>query len=173
MTHLSKIPTFTIRQASLDDFDAMGPLWHLLDGYHQGQDPKRFPGTPKDAPRSKAYIAELIHCADRALLVAEQCPTIEGERGSLIGLSLVTLKTCPPGPVFPVRVMFEIDNLVVDETCRRQGIARALLAASEEWAKENGASEMLLNVYAFNEGAKRFYESLGFQPLRIQMVHAL
>ncbi len=173
MTRLSKIPTFTIRHACLDDFDAMGPLWHQLDGYHQGYDPNRFPGTPKDAPRSSAYIAEQIHCADRALLVAEKCPTIEGEGGALIGLSLVALKTCPPGPVYPVRVKFEIENLVVAETSRRQGVARALLNASEDWARQNGASEMLLNVYAFNEGATHFYESLGFQPLSIQMVHTL
>ena len=173
MTHLSKIPTFTIRQASLDDFEAMAPLWRQLDGYHQGKDPRRFPGTPDEAPRSHAYIAEVIHCADRALLVAESCSTVEGKKGKLVGLSLATLKTIPPSPIHPVRAVFEVDNLVVDETSRRQGVARALLSASEDWARQNGAHEMMLNVYAFNEGAKCFYEKLGFQPLRIQMVHAL
>ena len=78
MTHLAKIPTFTIRQAVLADFDAMAPLWFQLDGYHQGKDPRRFPGTPQDAPRALSYIKELIHCADRALLVAQSCPGIEG-----------------------------------------------------------------------------------------------
>nr|WP_321462786.1 N-acetyltransferase [uncultured Cohaesibacter sp.] len=173
MTHLSKIPTFTIRQARMDDFEAMAPLWRQLDGYHQGRDPRRFPGTEEKSPRSHAYIAEVIHCADQALLVAESCPTIEGQPGKLMGLALVSVKTCPPGPVHPVRVVFEVENLIVDETSRRQGVAKALLGASESWARQNGACEMLLNVYAFNEAARHFYESLGFQPLRIQMVHAL
>nr|WP_319484082.1 N-acetyltransferase [uncultured Cohaesibacter sp.] len=173
MTHLAKIRPFTMRQARLDDFEAMEPLWRQLDGYHQARDPQRFPHKQDEAPRSREYIAEVIHCADRALLLAESCPSLAGEASRLIGLCLVTLRTCPPGPVYPVRVIFEVDNLVVDETMRRQGVARALLGEAETWARSNGAKEMLLNVYDFNEGAKRFYEQLGFQPLRVQMVHAL
>ena len=66
MTHLAKIPTFTIRQAVLADFDAMAPLWFQLDGYHQGKDPRRFPGTPQDAPvhcpiSRNLFIAPTVH----------------------------------------------------------------------------------------------------------------
>jgi GNAT superfamily N-acetyltransferase len=47
---------------------------------------------------------------------------------------------------------------------RRQGIAEALSRAVATWARERGASAILLSVSDWNDGARRVYEAIGFVP---------
>lgn len=58
----------------------------------------------------------------------------------------------------------KMTSLVVDNRCRRQGIASQLLAAcvaqSNIWS---GHSELFLEVRNENQGARLFYEKMGFQ----------
>ncbi len=54
-----------------------------------------------------------------------------------------------------------IDDLCVDETCRGQGIGRALFDYVKAWAKGEGVYNITLNVWACNQSAVRFYEKCG------------
>jgi len=56
----------------------------------------------------------------------------------------------------------EILNLAVDPTCRRLGIARALLDRVKSDARARGATAVHLEVERDNTAARRLYESLGF-----------
>lgn len=56
-------------------------------------------------------------------------------------------------------------NVAVHPSYRRRGIARRLVAACVEWARERGAREVVLQVKAANAGAQALYASLGFRPL--------
>lgn len=56
-------------------------------------------------------------------------------------------------------------NVAVDVDCRRQGIARRLVEASLEHAREHAASEVLLQVRQDNRGALALYEGMGFEAL--------
>jgi [ribosomal protein S18]-alanine N-acetyltransferase len=56
----------------------------------------------------------------------------------------------------------EILNIAVDPSCRRLGIARALLAHVESDARARGATAVHLEVERDNTAARRLYESLGF-----------
>jgi GNAT superfamily N-acetyltransferase len=51
---------------------------------------------------------------------------------------------------------------MVEQRFERQGIARALIAADERWAAERGLGHVRLSIGAANEGARAFYESLGY-----------
>ena len=62
-----------------------------------------------------------------------------------------------------------LDDLCVDESCRRQGIGEKLMAAVMAYARENGAYNVDLNVWEFNENAIRFYEKNGFTTQRRKM----
>ncbi|MDO7868922.1 GNAT family N-acetyltransferase [Nocardioides jiangxiensis] len=55
-----------------------------------------------------------------------------------------------------------IHDLLVDPARRRQGLARATVAALLEWGVEQGASTAWLHVEADNVPARTLYESLGF-----------
>jgi GNAT superfamily N-acetyltransferase len=50
----------------------------------------------------------------------------------------------------------------VQPAWRGRGIGQGVSGAVVEWARERGASEILLSVSDWNEGARRVYERLGF-----------
>ena len=62
----------------------------------------------------------------------------------------------------------DIHNIAVVEEFRRQGIARRLIARLERWAKDQGASEILLEMRVGNTEARPLYQSLGYSEVRIR-----
>ena len=62
-----------------------------------------------------------------------------------------------------------IDDLCVDENCRKQGIATALYNRVLEFARGLGCHSVTLNVWCGNDGAMRFYEKCGMKPQKIGM----
>ncbi len=57
---------------------------------------------------------------------------------------------------------FVVDVLYVRPAARGTGLAKALLRAAAEHAREQGAEVLELDVLEHNEGARRFYDRLGF-----------
>lgn len=57
-----------------------------------------------------------------------------------------------------------IDDLCVDETKRGYHIGSSLYNKVVEFAKENDCYNITLNVWAGNDSAKSFYESVGLKP---------
>lgn len=60
---------------------------------------------------------------------------------------------------------WEIENVVVGENCRRQGIARVLIdELVNRWANSDGVA-MLLEVRESNSAARALYEKAGFHEV--------
>ncbi len=59
-----------------------------------------------------------------------------------------------------------IHDLYVDADARGGGTGRALLIAAAQLALRRGCCRVDVNVVACNDAARRFYEGLGFAPLR-------
>jgi RimJ/RimL family protein N-acetyltransferase len=53
-------------------------------------------------------------------------------------------------------------GLMVAESHRRQGIGRALLQRTVDWARANSVNKLELHVFAHNAPALALYESFGF-----------
>ncbi len=51
---------------------------------------------------------------------------------------------------------------------RQRGIGHAVSQAVVAWARERGASSVLLSVSDWNDEARRVYESIGFVPTGVQ-----
>lgn len=170
---------FDVRPATMNDCDELNRLWHQLDAYHHLQDPVHFPALKLHEPaRTQDYIESLINRHDQILLVAQKLNDQPEQVGhtkapKLLGLASVFLQTLAPSAVFPARVLFELENLIVDQNVRRMGVARALCDAACQWARGHGAQEMTLNVYDFNSPARAFYEAMGFLPSKTQMKRPL
>ena len=64
--------------------------------------------------------------------------------------------------------MKNVLGIAVAGACRRQGVGRALLAAGEAWAKEDGAVAVRLVSGEGREGAHAFYQSLGYTGNKLQ-----
>jgi ribosomal-protein-alanine N-acetyltransferase len=52
---------------------------------------------------------------------------------------------------------------------RRQGIAREFMRQIEEWAKDRGASALMLEVEKSNSAAIELYKSLGYMQISVRM----
>lgn len=86
---------------------------------------------------------------DYSLLVAKQ-----GERvlGTSIGIVCQALDA-------PFLV---IENVVVDSSCRKQGVGRRIFEALDDFAKENHCQYALLVSSGFRKVAHCFYEAMGY-----------
>lgn len=57
---------------------------------------------------------------------------------------------------------WEIENVVVDATARRRGLADRLLGEALKLARDEGVERVFLEVRESNESARRLYEKWGF-----------
>ena len=67
----------------------------------------------------------------------------------------------------------EIGGLVVGEKFRRRGVGKALVEAAQRWAREQSVARLRVRTNQVREGAKAFYEHLGFQSVKSQAVFDL
>lgn len=63
-----------------------------------------------------------------------------------------------------------VENVVVHPDWRGQRIGEALMRHLEARARANGSAKLTLDTYAVNQGARRFYEGLGYDPRGIHYV---
>ena len=97
---------------------------------------------------------------DWLLLVAEFEPM------SAQGVVLVTSRI----DYFTQQQIAHIEVLAVAVEAERQGIAAALMASAEEWARSRGVTRIGLSVWESNARARRFYDLNGY---RAETVHYL
>lgn len=158
---LCRVRRPAVREATLRDIEAMAPLFEEVDAVHLDHHPERFrsPGWP---PRSREYLEQVMSSEHSTFLV------VEFER-RLVGLVNVAVYEAPKVPVFQPRVNGVVSDLIVTGSFRRRGIGRLLLEEAEVWVRRRGATSIELVVYEFNDGARRFYESLGYATLSRSM----
>lgn len=62
-----------------------------------------------------------------------------------------------------------IDDICVDESLRGGHIGKSLYDYVVAFANEKEFDNITLNVWSFNEGAYKFYQKCGMEPLKIVM----
>jgi ribosomal protein S18 acetylase RimI-like enzyme len=102
------------------------------------------------APPDREALTRLATWAGNRLLVARVGGEIAGT------LTLVTF------PV-PTGMRARIEDVVVDETARGQGVGAALTVEAVRLARAEGARTVDLTSRPSRESANRLYERLGFQ----------
>lgn len=64
-------------------------------------------------------------------------------------------------------------DIEIDAGWRGRGLGRAAMQAAERLATGAGIAAIGLSVFGFNEGARRLYDSLGYQVVATQMLKEL
>ena len=107
-------------------------------------------------------LQKLLQDQSRPIFIAEA-------DGKVLGYGFCILKKTRNDPVLADHTTLYIDDLCVDENCRGKRIGKAVYTYIVDYAKALGCDSVTLNVWAFNESAKGFYESLGMKPQKIGM----
>ena len=104
-------------------------------------------------PPTKDELRELIESESSTLLSAYEID----EKGPILGILCLTVYRVPTG------VRSIIEDVVVDGSARRRGIAEALMQKAIELARESGAEGISLTSHPQRQAANLLYQSLGFQ----------
>ena len=150
----------TIRLAETRDIPGMISLLYQVGGVHHDIRPDIF--REKAIKYTEEDLRRLLQDENRPVFVA-----LEEDR--VLGYCFCVLEDCRGTTVLTDRIEVYIDDLCVEETCRGQGIAKALYAHVCQWAKELGCAFVTLNVWQGNDNALRFYEKMGLRPRSITM----
>lgn len=134
----------TIRSVTAADAPQLAPLAGQL-------------GHPSTAEQVAERLHEIFEDADHAILVAES-----KDRRIAGYIEIFPFRTIGSEP------RIEIASLVVDESCRSQGVGRLLMNHAENWARARGFKEMGLRSNVIRERAHQFYENLGYRVNKTQ-----
>ncbi|OAI15352.1 MULTISPECIES: GNAT family N-acetyltransferase [Methylomonas] len=134
--------SFSVRQATLSDLDALVPLF---DGY------RRFYGKPSDPHAAKSFLRDRLEHGESVLFLAEQDNSATGFVQLYPSFSSVSLART-----------YILNDLFVDAGFRRQGIAGRLMAAAVEYAATLGAVRLSLSTAAINTEAQALYRRTGW-----------
>lgn len=149
-----------IRMAREEELDRVNELRRQVSELHAAGQPDVFrPGFPQAL---RDYIHLIWGDPEKEILVAEQ-------DGRLCGFAILHEIRRPESPSKQARAYLDIDEFGVDEACRRQGVATAMMAAIRDHARARGLRRIELNMWEFNQDALAFYEAAGFSTYRRYM----
>lgn len=150
-----------VRKLQKKDFDSFSQIFEQVDEIHRGALPEYFRKTEKRF-RTQDYFDQLL--TDTSVLLLGSF-----DENHLVGLAHAVVKQHPSTEIHVPGNYVLLDNLVVSENKRGNGIGKILYNGVCAWAKEQCIKEIQLKVYSFNEQAIRFYKKRGFSELAISM----
>ncbi len=156
---------FSIRAVTDDDLADLGRMGAALVRMHHTLDPKRF--FMHDGPIEEGYGKWLVRTSksERGVIVVAE------KDHKVVGYAWGTLEDRDWMMLRDACAMLQ--DIWVDESARRGGIARALLNDLIARFKAKGAPRVVLMTAAKNENAQRFFDSMGFRPTMIEMTFEL
>ena len=148
--------TLTLRAAVAGDLEAYFPLFREVQAIHIAERPDLFaPAELSDAFRR--HFADAVEAAHKEIVIAwlgdEAVGAVHYEKSSLD----------PTGVYLIDRPMLWIESISVRPQMRGKGIGRALIALVREVASRHGIHDIGLEVWSFNEPARKAFEASGFR----------
>ncbi len=107
--------------------------------------------TNNNPPPSLNDLTALVRDSSSTLMVARN------DHGEIVGALTLTVYRVPTG------IRSIIEDVIVDNSARGQGIGEALMKRAIEVAREKGASNISLTSNPMRESANRLYLRMGFK----------
>jgi ribosomal protein S18 acetylase RimI-like enzyme len=101
-------------------------------------------------PPGQAELETIVRCPANTVLLARSA-------GTITGAMILVMFPLPSG------LRAWIEDVVVDESARRQGVGEAMMRESLRVAREAGARTVDLTSRPAREAAGRLYDRLGFK----------
>lgn len=153
--------TLKIRRAQSADREGVLHLLRQIAEYHREGRPDLFKAG--SAKYSKEEFEEIIKDKNKPVFVATD------KNNTVLGYIFCVIKSYKSHAIFNDYNTLYIDDFCVDENVRGQHIGRQLFETVKNYAKEIKVYNITLNVWEFNESAKKFYESCGLFTQRREM----
>jgi len=149
-----------IRLATESDFEEVGKIFAEENRFHADLVPEII--QVAEPIMTHDWFSKVLNNSDETLFVATT-------KENIIGLALVALKKNIDDTIFSPRKYLHISEIAVAESHRGQGIGRSLMEKIHHWGREQGITEIELQVWERNDPAIVFYEKMGYQPWRQTM----
>jgi ribosomal protein S18 acetylase RimI-like enzyme len=112
-------------------------------------------------PPTQEQLAALLASEGCTLLIARD----PDAGGRIVGTLCLNVYRVPTG------IRSIVEDVVVDESVRRQGVGEALMRHAMDLAREAGASGVSLTSRPDREAANRLYQSMGFELRKTNAYH--
>jgi GNAT superfamily N-acetyltransferase len=151
----------TVRRAGSEDLERIDELLRQVCNVHHRGRPDIFKQDGRKYNRPELEI----------ILEDDSRPVFVGvdECGQVQGYCFCVIIEHEEGGALHSRRELYIDDLCVDERARGGGIGRKIFSYIKEYARSIGCYHLTLNVWACNESAMQFYESMGMHMLKKEM----
>lgn len=152
-----------VRHANPADLEHVGQFAGRLVREHHDADPERF-FSPEGVEQGYAWWLGKELANDSAqVLVAELA-------GRLVGYSYAALRERDWNLLLDEHAM--LHDIFVVSDARRQGVGRALLAATIGGLEALGATRVVLSTRQGNDNAERLFAAAGFRRTMVEMTRA-
>lgn len=138
----------TVRPARPSDLEQLLALYTELAA-------EKLSAQPADGERSRSILLGILAQPSRHLLVAE----IERRLAGTVDMLVVQNLTHHAAP------WAVVENVIVSQRYRRQGVARALFECLIQTARESGCCKLELMSGKHRSGAHAFYRSVGMEAV--------
>ncbi len=155
----------TIRRAEPKDSEKINELLYQVAKIHADGRPDIFKTATKKY--SDEELIKIIKNDSSPIFVAVNNDDI------VLGYAFCIYQITNDSLLLQDKKTLYIDDICVDENARGGHIGKSLYEYVVSFAEENGFDNITLNVWAFNEGAYKFYEKCGMTPLKITMEKSL
>ncbi|KAA0943889.1 MULTISPECIES: aminoglycoside 6'-N-acetyltransferase [unclassified Pseudomonas] len=114
-----------------------------------------WPGSDSE-PGNEHEMHTLLSAPDRYLVL-----TFNDDSGNALGFAEASIRCDYVNGTSTSPVAF-LEGLYVVPASRGNGVARQLVAAVEQWAREMGCTELASDALLDNQGSHAMHQSLGF-----------
>ena len=132
----------TIRHAVKSDIEQVADLFDLYRMFYRQE---------SDRNAAKQFLLARLDNHESEIIVAE-------ESGKLLGFT----QLYPQFSSTRMKKFWVLNDLFVLEVYRRMGVAKALIKAATQFAKDNKAGGLLLETEKTNEVGNKLYPACGF-----------
>ncbi len=154
-----------IRFLRADEVEKLLPLSAQVNALHEEQHPDQYRGDASPEEVTGFFTQRLEEGAQ--VFVAEK------PDGAVTGFLLAVPVVREASPfLHPVRHV-ELDQICVDETCRGQGVGKALMSAMEAWMHASDFHEWKSMVHGFNTHSQNLMRGQGAEVLGLRYRKAL
>lgn len=154
----------SIRETRMEDLIQLESLFREELDHHRSLHPDRF--SDPEETITESWLKRALEAKEGSLLVAEH-------RRNLVGVIHIMVIEEPGDAIMKARRYGYLNEMVVTQRYRRQGVGTRLLDHAMEVLRNQGLTRVELDLWENNHPGRGLYSGYGFSPLRRRIGYRL